>query len=767
MSLKQLFFVIVVNACLTASVYAQQTYSGRVWDSQSRTPLPGVNVRAYPLQQGTVTGEDGTFTLTTDSVATRLEFSFVGYQTATVKAAEDIPLSIYLQPAQQELHEVVVVGYENNRKLLETAGSISLLTPQALERFSNTSLLPAINTLPGVRMEERSPGSYRLSIRGSSLRSPFGVRNVKVYWNDIPFTDPSGNTALNLLDYHTIGSVEVIKGPAGSIYGAGTGGVVLLQNPAIPSNEKSVQLTGLAGSYGLVGNSISLRMGGTQSNSIVTYAHQQSNGYRDHSNMRRDVLNFRTQYQVSEKRNVSIMGLYSDLYYQTPGGINAAQFARNPRLSRLPVINQRGDTTVRGSIEQQAAIYIQALYLGASQQYQINDKWSNSTSIYGTFNTLRNPFISNYERKAEQGFGARTRTSYLFDIGSVSSEWTFGGEFQQLFTVDKVYGNRLGTPDTLQLDAEVNTRQFIIFSQLELDLPANFFLTLGASFNRLRYRNQDFTNPRTNFRQTREFNPVVSPRVALLKKLSENLAVHGSVSLGFSPPTLTEILPSAGIFNGNLDAEQGVNYELGFRGNVQKLSFDVTAYSLQLNQTIVRRSNEAGAEYFVNAGNTDQNGLEATASYPFVQQQAGALSDLKLWTSYTYNHYTFKNYIQGETDFSNNRLPAVAPHTIITGIDAASGIGLYTNITFNFTDFIPLNDANTAYANDYALLGGRLGFRRTIHAFSLDVYAGVDNALNEVYSLGNDINAFGGRYYNTAAGINYYGGVGLKYNFAR
>ncbi|MEJ0103149.1 MAG: hypothetical protein WDO19_11585 [Bacteroidota bacterium] len=44
-----------------------------------------------------------------------------------------------------------------------------------------------MNNTPGVRMEERSPGSYRLNLRGSTLRSPFGVRNVKVYlgWNSI------------------------------------------------------------------------------------------------------------------------------------------------------------------------------------------------------------------------------------------------------------------------------------------------------------------------------------------------------------------------------------------------------------------------------------------------------------------------------------------------------------------------------------------------------------------------------------------------------
>jgi iron complex outermembrane receptor protein len=238
------------------------------------------------------------------------------------------------------------------------------------------------------------------------------------------------------------------------------------------------------------------------------------------------------------------------------------------------------------------------------------------------------------------------------------------------------------------------------------------------------------------------------------------------VSFGFSPPTLTEVLPSAGIFNNNLNAEQGINYEAGLRGTVKKLTFDITAYSLLLRETIVRRSNEGGAEFFTNAGKTDQKGLETSASYQLIHQPAALVSDLRLWSSYTYNHYRFKNYFQNETNLSNNRLPAVAPNTVVAGIDATSRIGLYTNITFNFTDFIPLNDANTVYANDYALLGGRLGYRKNLGQLLLDVFAGVDNVLNETYSLGNDINAFGGRYFNPAAGINYYGGVSLKYDFA-
>ena len=74
----------------------------------------------------------------------------------------------------QTLQNIIVKAYENNRRLVEVAAPVSVIGQAQLNRFGNISILPALNITPGVSMEERSPGSYRLNIRGSSLRSPFG-----------------------------------------------------------------------------------------------------------------------------------------------------------------------------------------------------------------------------------------------------------------------------------------------------------------------------------------------------------------------------------------------------------------------------------------------------------------------------------------------------------------------------------------------------------------------------------------------------------------
>ena len=82
------------------------------------------------------------------------------------------------------LDSVVVTAFRIQVKGQTIPASIAQISRKTLTQEVNGTLLPAFNLVAGVRMEQRSEGSYRLAIRGSSLRSPFGVRNVKLYLDD-------------------------------------------------------------------------------------------------------------------------------------------------------------------------------------------------------------------------------------------------------------------------------------------------------------------------------------------------------------------------------------------------------------------------------------------------------------------------------------------------------------------------------------------------------------------------------------------------------
>jgi len=72
------------------------------------------------------------------------------------------------------------------------------------------------------------------------------------------------------------------------------------------------------------------------------------------------------------------------------------------------------------------------------------------------------------------------------------------------------------------------------------------------------------------------------------------------------------------------------------------------------------------------------------------------------------------------------------------------------------------------FAKSYTLLGSRLGYKSSfIAGMPINFFVGGDNLLDQAYSLGNDLNAFGGRYFNAAAGRNYYAGIQFDLSLTR
>lgn len=657
------------------------------------------------------------------------------------------------------LDEVVVRGYENNRRLIEVAAPISVISKLQFSRFNNFSILPAVNTAPGVRMEERSPGSYRLNIRGSSLRSPFGVRNVKVYYNNIPYTDPGGNTYFNQLGFYNVSSMEIIKGPGSSLYGAGTGGVILLKSDQ-DAFQRGATVDYVTGSFGMNGIHVNVKGGTGDLHHSINYQYQNSDGYRTHTKMERKVASWDGFAKIGTKGILRAHFMQGDLYYQTPGALNIAEYTAAPKGARPRV----GQTP--GSVEAHAAIYQKLFLAGLNYTLIWNDKWQNTTSLYGAYSKLNNPTTRNYERRTEPHFGSRTVVQYKGNIGRSVFTWLGGLEAQQEFAASRVYRNSNGNPDSLLTDDEIESNSFSGFTQASLEFPGSWILTGGMSMNILKIGLQRLSVPASI--QKRRYDNEMAPRIALLKKLTPALSLYGSVSKGFSPPTSAELLPSTGVINTQLNAEQGINYEAGFRGNSIKgrLEYDVNLFYFQLKSTIAQRRDASGGDYFVNAGSTKQNGIETFVSYRLTDKNNLFFNEVKVWVSHTWHNFHYKSFekVTDDTaDYSGKRLPSIPPHFLVAGIDAYTKLGLYSNLTYYYSDPLPLNDANTAYASSYNLLTARIGYRRSIaKRFYLDLYIAADNLFDVKYSLGNDINGFGGRYYNAAPGRNYSVGVSLR-----
>ncbi|TDB67041.1 TonB-dependent receptor [Arundinibacter roseus] len=652
-----------------------------------------------------------------------------------------------------QLEEVTVQAFESRRTLLETTASVGLVTPKSFQRYAPTTFTNAVNSLPGVRMEERSPGSYRFSVRGSLLRSPFGVRNVKFYWNGIPFTDASGNTPLNSLDYGSIGRMEVIKGPGSSLYGAGTGGVVLLNTPSGAGQYGFSQAVGV-GSYGFQSRNTELRLGDVS----VRYGHQQQDGFRQHSGMVRDALQVNSTTALSEKSSLSILGLYSDLHYKTPGGINLDQYTKDPTLARQPT------PTIPGSVTQNAGIYTRYTLLGLQHSLDLSSHWNQSISLYVNANDFANPFITNFEKRDEQGFGGRNVWNYTRPGSKIDVQWTSGFEWQYGKSSQRNYQNNAGVPGNFLTSEDIRSTNWSVFSQIELTPLENLIINAGASLNSFRYGYERFF-PAPYAEDSRSFGVIANPRLAATKKIGDTWAVTASLSSGFSPPTLQEVRPSAGGFRTDLAPERGLNREIAVRRVGERLRMEIIGYLFNLNETIVRRSDEAGAEFFVNAGKTNQKGLEWMFEYGLIRN-LGLMEEVKIRHSGNFVSYRYDTYQQGDVNFSGNKLPGIPSTFQMTGLDVILKNGISAFVSYQSLSKVFLNDANTVEAPGFNQLAARLIWNKawTKH-LSTELSASADWAAADIYSLGFDLNAFGNRYYNAAPKQNYWSGLKVNYVF--
>lgn len=677
------------------------------------------------------------------------------------------------------LPEATVTGYGQRLPLRRTAAAIGVIDARVIEQFNPAALTQAVNTLPGVRLEERATASYRLSIRGSTLRSPFGVRNVKVYYNGIPFTEASGSTPLNLLDPAIIGRLEVLKGPAGSVYGAGTGGVALFGTPEVAAGTSRVSAGATVGSFGLRRSTVTAETGTATSSVRAQYAHQEQDGYREQSALRRDVFALDVSTKSSPKTTLAAHFLYTDINYQLPGGLTRTQFVANPRQARP------GTATAPGTVAQRAFYASRTGLLGLTHEYRFTDNLELQTTLYGSGTVIRTPYLVEYERNTAVGTGGRTALSYRTALAGRVLRLQGGGEFQASFADGRSYQNLAGTPGALRYNDEITTTTGFVFAQADYSLPADFLLTVAASYNRLRYRIERVSNAvtqPTNYQFNRDFRPEVSPRVALLKEITPSLSVYGSVSTGFSPPTIEEIRPSDASLNRELQAERGTSYEVGTRGNflANRLRYEVNLFNFELRQTVVSSTTDQGIVVFRNTGSTHQRGLEAALSGWLWQAAAPSSAapsangsaipteptGLRAWASYAYNDFKFGRYLSGSTDLSGNRLTGTTPHTLSAGLDFSEPHGFYLSPTLSHQARVVLNDANTDEAPGYWVFGARGGWRRTLAGhLETNLYAGIDNATDRNYSLGNDLNAFGGRYFQPAPGRNWYAGAQLGWRW--
>ena len=247
---KKLTLLMVCILCSISWSMAQNiTIKGQVKD-QKGLPLPGVSVKVKGTNQGASTADNGTYTISVPQNAT-LEFSFIGYKALEEVVNNRTTINVTLSDDNQQLNEVVVVGYGTQKKSVVT-GAISSVKAKDLENAPNGRAEQALQgRISGVTISQNAgqPGTAStIRVRGitSFNNSSATAGNDPLWVVDGIIVDAGGIGYLNQSD---IESIEVLKdATSAAIYGTRAAtGVILVTTKKGKSGKLSVSYNG---SYG-------------------------------------------------------------------------------------------------------------------------------------------------------------------------------------------------------------------------------------------------------------------------------------------------------------------------------------------------------------------------------------------------------------------------------------------------------------------------------------------------------------------------------------
>ncbi|WP_460586233.1 TonB-dependent receptor domain-containing protein [Hymenobacter arcticus] len=762
-------------ASLSCAVAQQTTLRGTVLDAQSQQPLPGVTVLLPGSSLGTTTDAGGHFTLPAPVDAREVTISFIGYNAQQVRVpAHGQALTVRLEAAPVSLQGVVVSASREQEKRTEAPVAISQLSPQLLADTKATAPYQLLNKVAGVYMVNLGNEQHMMAIR-----QPISTNSVYLYLEDGLPIRPIGifnHNALYEINQAGVRSIEVVKGPASSLYGSNAiGGAVnfLTQRPTpLPTAGVSVQGDGFgyrrvdASASGTAGR-LGLYVGG--------YAARQRNSWQDYTDFDKQSWTARADYRFSAKTRLVGMGTYNYLNTQTPGTLDSAHFYSRRYQSNNRFTN-RVVTAVRASLRlehdwnarQQTAFTAFTRYNSTGQlpSYFIADVRANG--VYQSSNGQVN-------NQSFHSYGALAQ--HRLDLGFLNSRLIVGGYFDyspstyyaRYLTIDKDVANNFytGYTDTGRYldDYQIDLFNTAAYAQYEVQATEALRVVGGLRYDRVQYNfinNLSGAQTSKKAAQNNTYN-IVAPKLGLTYALGPAQGLYANFSTGFQPPETGSLYSSRQTIE--LKQANFNNYEAG--GWValfeRKVYIDLSAYVLEGRNEIVSLLQPDNTTQSENVGATRHQGIEYTLTYAPVSEVNFRFSG----TNVRHTYLEYSEVVQGKNrDYAGNRM--VSAPTWIANAEVfykprfvpGARLGLeYQRIGQYFT-----NTANTKTYAGYNLLNLRLGYRLPQPAVrGLEVWMNVVNLSNELYASLVTSNQYGTTYQAAAPRTVT---LGLGYTFA-
>ncbi len=783
--------------------FAQNTQiKGRIIDAENGNPLSNATVMVAGLK-GTTTDKNGQFYLECkDSIV--ISISYIGYENYKQKVACNKDLNIALKYTSVNLNMVEVTANSNsNKATLYQPIAVAQIGETEIKRGTGLQMDDAINAnMAGVYMQRRTfSAGQQFNIRGygngargtNGINSNFDGQGYKVYLNGIPITDAEGITLMDDIDFGSIGNVEVIKGPAGTLYGQAIAGVVNMKTLKPKPGTSSIGQEVIIGSYGLQRYTTSLQMGKEKSSILLNYGKQKYDGFMPHTKSDKDFVNFFGEFTPNEKQTINSYFGYSRSNDDRNGELTIGQF-ENLDYSGNPAY-----------IKNNAHSNVMTFRTGVGHTYRFRDNISNTTSIFGTGLISNVSSAGGWTDKSSINYGLRSTFDTRFTLASNFSVSGITGVEAQIqnaqtqgypMVADSFNLTGYNIIGALRSNQYTVSKTISAFTEWTLAMSNDFSVTAGLGYSSLGIElndrffvasNNNPSNPKGTQKPSqynKNFNNMFSPHLAINKVISKQVSVYASYSRAYKAPVSSYFfVPLTGEVLTDLKPELGTQYELGSKGTLwnDRLNFQIAGFYTKYTDkmTTIAVPNAANTAtsyvYVANAGEQENLGIEISLKGDAYKSD-NFVKSITPFTNLTYSHFRYGDFKYQvlssdkkstvEADFSNNIVVGTPPIVFNAGFDLATKPGLYMNLTYSYRDKMFYTSDNKNETKPFNLLNTKIGYSHTIiQHISIDAYLGINNITqNQNYAM-VFLNQLPDAYIPAPREANYFGGVNLKYNF--
>jgi iron complex outermembrane receptor protein len=739
MFLRKTLYTLIVFYFTITTLFSQNI-TGIVIDSKTKETLVGANVIIKELQRGISTNNDGYFTFENiKNGEYTIVVSFVGYDEIKEKINihnNSIEIGIEMSSSAVAMEKIIITATRTERRIEDLAGQNEVMESKEIEGFPASSTDNLLQSIANINVN-RSWGIFSKNA-SVTMRGLDAAQGVLVLYNGVPLNKTAGGSInWNMISPDRIAKIEVIKGPSSALYGNNAMGGVI--NIITKKSEKAISgdVRVMGGSYATLGGKFDLE-GNQEIKGKKLYwglsgFHRRGDGYViepkeniDSTDVEVYLKEYRLGatlgYEFNDKNKIEVEYSYYDdkrgdgkqVYFDNGGYVKyTTHFVRAKYNGEIGKFKIEADG-----------------YLQDENYYQFTEKVNSD----GNYKVSKKDQISR-----DYGVWANATRK----LGK-KNWFTFGIDLKQGYmNASDIY---LTSTDTLMREGRVQS--YAAFLQDEHRLfNDKFKIIAGLRFDYARFydgnihvgdptANTGFAEPLTESYDNSNWTSI-SPKLALQYEIIPEIKTYVSVSTGFMPAKLDDLISSRKVSTGfkianpDLNPQTLTNYEIGFNTRPFKNAQFKTAvyYSVGKDfQYFVETGNEVDGQREVtreNIAEIEIFGAEFFFQYDFTK-------NLTFKTNYTHNNSLIKKFDLKDyygDDITGKKISEVPWHQVFVGLFWRNK---YVNTTFvaNYVGEMYQDEANNQIVDDYLTCDIRLS--RMINEnffFAFDI----QNIFNNVY----------------------------------